>query len=30
MGIMKLDANDRIQGSNLMLEEVRRQVLSVR
>ena len=30
MGIMKLDANDRIQGSSLRLEEVRRQVLSVR
>jgi len=30
MGIMRLDANDRIQGSSLRLEEVRRQVLSVR
>jgi len=30
MGIMKLDANDRIQGSSLRLEEVRRQVLNVR
>jgi len=30
MGIMKLDANDRIQGGGLRLEEVRRQVLSVR
>jgi hypothetical protein len=30
MGIMKLDANDRIQGGSLRLEEVRRQVLSVR
>jgi hypothetical protein len=30
MGILKLDANDRIQGGSLRLEEVRRQVLSVR
>ena len=30
MGILKLDANDRIQGSSLRLEEVRRQVLGVR
>jgi len=30
MGIMKLDANDRIQGGTLRLEEVRRQILSVR
>ncbi len=30
MGIMKLDANDRIQGGSLRLEEVRRQILSVR
>ena len=30
MGIMKVDANDRILGSSLRLEEVRRQVLSVR
>ena len=30
MGILKLDANDRIQGSGLRLEEVRRQVQGVR
>ena len=30
MGILKIDANDRIQGSSLRLEEVRRQVMSVR
>jgi hypothetical protein len=30
MGILKIDANDRIQGSSLRLEEVRRQVLGVR
>lgn len=30
MGILKLDADDRIQGSSLRLEEVRRQVLGVR
>ena len=30
MGIMKLDASDRIQGGSLRLEEVRRQILSVR
>jgi hypothetical protein len=30
MGIMKLDANNRIQGGSLRLEEVRRQILSVR
>ena len=30
MGIMKLDANNRIQGSSLRLDEVRRQVLNVR
>jgi len=30
MGILKIDTNDRIQGSSLRLEEVRRQVLGVR
>ena len=30
MGIMKVDANDRIQGGSLGLDEVRRQILSVR
>jgi hypothetical protein len=30
LGILKIDANDRIQGSGLRLEEVRRQVLNVR
>jgi hypothetical protein len=30
MGILKLDANDRVQGSSLSLDEVRRQVFSVR
>jgi hypothetical protein len=30
MGILKVDANDRIQGSALRLDEVRRQVMSVR
>jgi hypothetical protein len=30
MGILKIDGNDRIQGTSLRLEEVRRQVLGVR
>jgi hypothetical protein len=30
MGVLRLDANDRIRGSALRLDEVRRQVLSVR